>query len=265
MTSVLAGERHTFRLAFELAKRAVFARYRESLLGPLWAVITPLVLLAIYSFVFAAVFQTRWDVPGLESVNFGLLLYSGLLIFGFFAEAINGSTGLIAGNAPLVKRTSVPLWLLPGIPTLASVLTTLLGCIPFSVFYLYEQGVPPATALLIPAVLLPLFLLTVGLVLLLSSLSVYFRDFVPITYLFTTFILFTSPIFYPESAVPESLEWVLRINPVAATLSASKAVLFAGVMPEWSALAMQLMVAIVVLILGAGVFRKLSRGFADVI
>lgn len=252
-------------LVYSLAKRAIFARYRESLLGPLWAVITPLALLVIYSFVFAQVFQTRWDVPGLESINFGLLLFSGLLIFGFFAESVNGATSVVAGNSALVKRTTLPLLSLPLLSLFVAGLTTGLGTIPFVIFYGYELGLPPVTALLLPVVLIPLVIMVAGLTYGIAALSVYFRDLVPAVSLLTTFILFTSPIFYPESAVPDELQWVMKVNPVAVALGQSKAVLFAGVMPDWTTFGTYLAAASVVLIVGLWLYRRVAPGFADVI
>jgi len=252
-------------LVYSLAKRAIFARYRESLLGPLWAVITPLALLVIYSFVFAQVFQTRWDVPGLESVNFGLLLFSGLLIFGFFAESVNGGTGVVSGNSALVKRTTLPLISLPLLSLFVAGLTTALGSIPFVIFYGYELGLPPVTALLLPVVLIPLVVMVTGLTYAIAGLSVYFRDLVPAVSLLTTFILFTSPIFYPESAVPEDLQWVMKVNPVAVALSQSKSVLFAGTLPDWSQFGIYLGSSAITLLLGLWLYRRVAPGFADVI
>lgn len=265
MRARLRGAGRYALLVYSLARRAVFARYRESILGPLWAIVTPLVLLAIYSFVFAQVFQTRWNVPGLESVNFGLLLFSGLLIFGFFAEALNGSTGVVAGNTALVKRTTLPLVTLPLLPFFSAAMTTLLGTIPFVLFFGYELGLPPPTALLLPVVLVPLALMVLGLTYGIAGLSAYVRDLVPMVSLLTTFILFTSPIFYPETAVPESLRWVFRVNPVAVALQQSKEVLFAGIIPDWSQYLWYLAVAVLTSVLGVWIYRKLAPGFADVI
>lgn len=253
------------RLASHLARRTLFSRYRESVLGALWAVLTPLVLLAIYSFVFSQVFKARWATDSGEEVSFGLAIFSGLLIFNFLNEVLVFSAAVIVANSNLIKRSSVNSAVLPQSVVISALMTVGLSLIPFVVWFVWAEGMPPATAALLPVVLLPLLVLALGVSFAVSAISVYFRDMNHLVLLFTSVMLFMSPIFYPESAIPERFLGVLILNPIRIPLTQSKRVLFASQAPEWRVLGVYFLVALSVFVLGRWIFSKLERGFADVI
>jgi lipopolysaccharide transport system permease protein len=148
---------------------------------------------------------------------------------------------------------------------IAALLNLGLSAVPFLIAYVATSGVPPATALAVPLVLVPLILLVLGLVFVVSSMSVFVRDMQPVVLILSSLVLFLSPIFYPESAIPEQFRGLVKLSPIGVPLSASKDLLFAGTMPEWGDLILYSLAAVLILAFGALLFRKAQRGFADVL
>jgi lipopolysaccharide transport system permease protein len=261
----IAHLKQSLRLSVDLARRSMFGRYRETMLGAAWSVIQPLVMLAIYAFVFSQVFQARWEVDTDRPVNFAVVLFSGLLIFNFFNESLVNSTGVIISNSALIKRTGVASSTLPFSVVIAALFNVGLSAVPFVIAYLFTSGVPPITSVALPIVFVPLVAMVLGLVFIVSSLSVFVRDTQPMVIILSSLVLFLSPIFYPESAIPEQFRALVLLSPIGVPLSASKDVLFAGDWPQWGELAIYSGVAVLVLAAGTLLFRKAQRGFADVL
>jgi len=262
---IVSNLRQNVRLSLDLARRTMFGRYRETMLGAAWSVIQPLVMLVIYAFVFSQVFEARWDVATERPVNFAVVLFSGLLIFNFFNESLVNSTSVILNNSGLIKRTGVASATLPMSVVIAALLNLGLSAVPFLIAYWVTTGVPPVTIVALPIVFVPLVVLVLGLVFIVSSVSVFVRDMQPVVMILSSLVLFLSPIFYPESAIPEQFRSLVLLSPIGVPLSASKDLLFAGVMPQWGALATYTAVAFLVLTIGMLLFRKAQRGFADVL
>ncbi len=253
-------------LATRLARRQIDQRYRETIFGGLWSLLNPLVMLGIYWFVFSAVFDSRWSGPG-EDKHYALLIFSGLVLFNMYAEIVNGSTSLVQNNALLIKRTTVSAKVIPIAAGLASVFTLALSVIPFCVmFVILERGLMPLTSLLVPAVILPLFVLSLGIGLLLASVSAYFRDLQQVVPLLNTAVLFVSPIFFPTTRLPQRMQDVSEwASPLVIPLDASKQLLFVGEIPALGPLAWYSAVALVVFGFGWKVYGVASKGFGDVV
>lgn len=262
---MIEGLKHNLRLVVDLARRAMFGRYRETMLGTTWSVLQPLILLAIYAFVFSQVFQARWDIETGKPVSFAVILFSGLLIFNFFNESMINSTGVIMSNAALIKRTSVAGSVLPMSVVMAALFNLGLSAVPFLIAYLLTSGIPPTTVLLVPLVLVPLIIMVAGLSFIISATSVFVRDVQPLVLIGSTLVLFLSPIFYPETAIPEDLRGLVSLSPIGVPLVTSKDILFRGVSPEWGPLAVYTLVAIAIYLFGTLLFRRAQHGFADVL
>jgi lipopolysaccharide transport system permease protein len=253
------------QLVLRLAQRQLASRYKETAFGLTWTLLSAFILLAIYSFVFVGVWGSKWTTPDGSEGNFALYLFSGLLFFNFWSEIVNSSTYLISGNAALVKRTTVSSRVLPLASSLSSLFTLGLTTVAFLIFYLIAEGVPPATALLTPLLVIPLLVLCTGVALILSSVAVYFRDVQQLIPLVNTAVLFLSPIFAPLTAYPEAIQKVLLLLPLGVILPASKDLLFNGQIPPLLPLAVYSLAACLIFALGWVFFGRASRGFADVI
>lgn len=249
-------------LILRMARREVEMRYRGSALGLVWSLITPLLMLGVYTFVFSQVFNSKWsgtDTP------FALLLFAGLIVFGILSEPVNRAPALMFENISYVKKVVFPLDALAWVALLSTLFTAAVNVVIWTLFHLVAVGLPPWTAILLPVLLLPLCLLTVGLVWLLSSLGVFVRDLRQAVPVVTTILMFLSPVFYPVSAAPPWIQGLMRLSPLAMALDQSRDALVAGRLPDWTVWLVQLAVSWVVFALGYAWFQRSRRGFADVL
>lgn len=254
-------------LIHQLATREVAGRYRGSLFGLAWSLLNPLILLAIYTFVFGMIFRSRW--PGLVheagTAGFSVVAFSGIVIHGFLAECVTKAPGQIVSNPNFVKKVVFPLEVLAWAGLGAALFHLAVNLAVLLVFQVVVLGLPPATAWLAPLAILPLMLLALGCMWAISAFSVYFRDLGQIMGLVMTVLFFLSPVFYPVEAVPETLRPLLSLNPLTDTIVAFRDLLLWGRMPDWSALAVQYGVGLAACVAGYGIFQWFRRGFADVL
>jgi lipopolysaccharide transport system permease protein len=245
--------------------RAVARRYRASALGLLWMLIVPLATLAIYTFVFGVVLQSRWDNPGSAAVPFSLNLFAGLLVFWIMADALTQALGAVVAHTNLVKRALFPLEIIPVVSVADSAFHGLVNTAILLVAVVALGGQVPATALLFPLVLIPFLALLAGLAWIVAALGVFFRDMGQLVGLIMTGALFLSPVFYPLDRLSPALQTALGFNPVSLIVAQARRVLLDGQMPDWPALAVYLAVAWVVMALGLAFFRRARATFADVL
>ena len=246
-------------------QREVVGRYRGSFLGILWSFFHPLFMLAVYTFVFSVVFKARWQTTGDSKTEFALILFSGLMVFNLFADCVNRAPGLILAHASYVKKVVFPLEILP-LVTIGGALFHL--AISFSVWllaYLVFFGIPHATIVLLPVVLLPLLLFTAGLSWGLASLGVYLRDVGQVINIMTTALLFLSPIFYSANSIPERFRAIMHCNPLTPIIEQTRGLLFWNQPPDLVVMAACYLVSVVVACLGFAWFQKTRKGFADVL
>jgi len=253
------------RLIGQLARRRIEERYRGSILGRAWALLNPLLLLAVYTFVFSVVFQAKWGLRQGGSVEFALFLFSGLIVYTVFSECVNEAPLLLRRNEIYIKQMVFPVEVLPWVGLTSALFHFAMGFVMLMGLHAWVRGVPPATALYLPLVLLPVPLLTLGATWWLSSLGIFLRDLSQVVGLSTTALLFLSPIFYPADRVPEAIRPAYELNPFAPVLEASKDVLFRGVTPDWAPLAGILIGAWLLAWSGYVWFMKTKKSFADVL
>jgi lipopolysaccharide transport system permease protein len=257
---------HNRHLIWQMTRREVAARYRGSVIGLAWSFLTPLLMLAVYTFVFSVVFKARWRTSGTESrAEFAIILFAGLIVFGFFSEVVNRAPRQIVSNANYVKKVIFPLEILPLI-SLGSVLFQ--SFVSLAVLLLAQLIITkslPWTILLFPLVLLPLIFASLGVSWFLAALGVYIRDVGQITAVFTTMLMFLSAIFYPVSALPEGYQPWLRLNPLVVIIAESRKVLIFGSLPDWSWLGITFFVGLLIAFGGFWWFQKTRKGFADVL
>ncbi len=260
---LLRSLRHNRGLVLALAAREIAARYRGSLLGLAWALVQPIFMLAIYTFVFSEVFKARW--PGGSGSRTEFALVRGLLVFNLFSEVFNRAPTLIVGNANYVKKVVFPLEVLPWVSVLTAMFSLAVNLVVWLLFYLVSTGLPPVTALLAPVVMLPMVLFMTGVAWLLSALGVFLRDTAQITAIITTAVMFLTPIFYPIDAIPASLRPFLNINPLAPIVAQMRDVLIWGKGLDPVLYPICLLVSALVFVAGFAFFQRTRRGFADVL
>lgn len=253
-------------LVWQMTQREVVGRYRGSILGLFWSLFNPIFMLAIYTFVFSVVFQAKWGASHSDSkTEFAIILFAGLIVFNLFSEVLNRASGLILGNVSYVKKVVFPLEVLPIIAIGSALFHAFVSVVVLLVFNGIVNHVFPVSALLLPLVLLPLLVLTLGFAWLLSSLGVFLRDVGQTVSILTTALMFLSPIFFPASALPEPIRRYLFLNPLTFIIEQGRKVLISGEFPDWEGLGLCLMAYGIFAWIGFVWFQKTRKGFADVL
>lgn len=251
-----------------MAKREVVGRYRGSAMGLLWSFLHPIFLLAVYTFVFSVVFKARWGVAagaGESRTLFAMLLFTGMIVHGMFAEVLNRAPNLILGNTNYVTKVVFPIEILPVITMAAALFHGVVSLLVLLVAFAIFNGFVHWTAMLVPLVFLPLVVFTLGVAWFLASLGVFVRDVGQTIGLFMTVMLFLSPVFYPVTALPEAFRPWMMANPLTFIIEQARSVLVFGQWPDWQGLSLYSLVALLVAWLGFAWFQKTRRGFADVL
>lgn len=263
---MLASIYKNHQIIFELTKREVLGRYSGSVIGLAWSFINPLLMLAVYTFFFSIVFQSRWgDNPTQNQSDFAIILFVGLIVHSLFAECVNRAPILITSNVNYVKKVIFPLEILPCISMGSALFHAIVSLLMLLVVQLIIAGSITWTIVFFPLILLPLILTTLGIAWILAAIGVYIRDISQITAFLTAVLLFVSPVFYPLSMVPLKLQTVILLNPLTLIIEQSRKVLIFGEIPDWSSLTSYTICSAFIAWLGFWGFQKMRRGFADVL
>jgi len=253
------------QLLRQLTNRAVQQRFRGSVLGLLWAILNPVFMLLIYTYVFGIILNVRWNGEG-GHFFFAMNLYCGLIVYGIFSESVGTASGQVISNPSYVKKIVFPLELLPLASMGAAVIFNL-----FSVaillfctqFFMHPLTIHLAA---LPIVWLPLFLFTAGWSWIVAALGVFLRDIGQLIVIILQVVFYLCPIVYPLRRVPEAMQkWYLWVNPLAVSVEESRRVLLQQSWPVWGWLPVNYVVCLLVFIFGYYAFMKTKRGFADVI
>lgn len=245
--------------------REVLGRYRGSIMGLLWSFFNPLLMLAVYTFVFSGIFKARWDADSDSNTEFALVLFAGLIMYNLFSECVIRAPSLILSNVNYVKKVVFPLEILPFVTLLSALFHWLISLSVWLVAYVLFYGVPNATVLYLPLIVLPFVMFIMGLGWLLASLGVYLRDVTQIIGLIIMALMFMSPVFYPASAFPEDYRYILYLNPLTPVVELARDVLFWGKTPDFGLLGLYYLTSATIAWLGFVWFQKTRKGFADVL
>ena len=259
MISALTQHRY---LLGQLVMRDVLLRYRGAMFGVLWIFLSPLLMLGIFAFVFGQIFQARWPQQP-EGLPFWLMLYTGLIVFNLFSEAVSRSPMAVRSFPSYVKKIIFPVEILPLVPLGAGLVHTAFNLLILTLALAWT-GHLSAGILLFPILLLPVLLLAVGLAWFLAAWGVFIKDMNQIVPLVVQMTLFLSPVFYPASAVPAMLRPVYDYNPLGAVIEAARAAILAQPVP-WTAWLIALAGGTLAALLGHAFFQYSRDEFADVL
>ena len=252
-------------LTIEMARRELQDRYLGQVFGVVWAVLHPLVLLAVYVVVFAYVFKVRiGDAAGVP-FNYPTYLLAGLIPWLTFQESLMKSATVIVANTNLVKQVIFPVEVLPVKGVVASMLTQ---AIFLALLILYVLGVYhflPWTYLLLPVVMVFQALFMIGLAYLVSAISVYFRDAKDFVQVFAIAGVYLIPAFYLPEFVPAVFRPILYANPVSYLIWCYQDVLFYGRLEHWWAWLVFIPMSVIVFYAGFRVFSLLRSMFGNVL
>ena len=251
-------------LIWPLTRRFLSARYRGSALGLLWALLTPVVMIAIFTFIFAGIFQARFGEGG-TAWDYALYLFCGLLPWTAFQESVQQSSNVVVAHSNLVKRVVFPLETLPVAQALASLAGQLFGTLALLAATLVIRRELHATLLWLPVLMLPQLAFTLGASWLVASLGVFIRDTAQAAGLILTAWMFLTPIIYPETVVQEPYRRWVELNPFTPLVRGYRLTLLEGRPPDWQGLAYFSLVALLVFLFGYWWFARTRKNFADVV
>ena len=244
--------------------RDIRGRYINSALGLWWAVIQPLALLALYTFVFSSIMSIKWtDSAG--AGEFALYAFCGLLPWLAVSDALTRSASILLDQTPLIKKVVFPTEILPVHLVLSALIVELAGLAVFLVVVIIGGRLPGWSLLILPFVMALQFLFMTGVAWLLSTLALYLRDVRQVVGLMLTLWMFLTPIVYPASLVPARFQWVLDINPMTAIVGAYRAALLDDQLPGPIPLALFAVIALTLFVSGHWLFMRTKPTFADLL
>jgi lipopolysaccharide transport system permease protein len=235
------------------------------MLGFIWAFLVPLIMLAVYTFVFSVVFKARWNINVDNKYQFALLLFSGLICFNIYAECISRSPTLMLECVNYIKKVIFPLEIMPVVILLSALFNAAISFVVLFVFYTIINGMPPISSILIPLALIPLLFIIIGLSWFLSSIGVYMRDITQFISIVITISMFSSPIFFPITAIPERFRYFLYLNPLTIPIEQIRSLLFSTPAIDPRVIGICFGTSWIIAWFGYIWFMKTKKGFADVI
>jgi lipopolysaccharide transport system permease protein len=243
-------------------RREFQSKYRNTMLGAAWTVLSPLAMILVYTLIFSQVMQSK--LPG-NSTEYGYSIYlcAGVLAWGLFSEIVTRAQNMFLEQANLLKKISFPRTSLPVIVVLNALVNFGIIFGLFTAFLLLSGQFPGAVFLLLAPVLALLVMLAIGLGLVLGVLNVFFRDVGQFFTIFIQFWFWFTPIVYPASILPPEVRGLLAWNPMAAVIQACQTILVAGQAPDWASMLPALALALALCLLGMKLFRKRAGEMVD--
>lgn len=252
-------------LVYQFVKRDLSTKYKGSFLGQAWSFLNPLIMLSVYTFVFSVIFKAKWGKTDENIFTFGLTLFAGFIVYNIFAEVVNRSTSIITSNPNYVKKVVFPLEIFPVVLLGTAMVNALLSVLILCVSYYFIHLSFHWTVILVPIVLLPVMLLSLGLSWFMASIGVFVRDISHIVGLAVQVLMFLSPIFYPISAVPSYLQPLYALNPFGIVMEEMRRVVLSGDIPNWHNWFLVTIISYLICVLGYNFFQRSKGAFADVV
>ena len=253
------------RLIGQFAWRDVMARYKGSYLGIFWSFAVPLVMLAVYGFVFSVVFKARWGINDESRLDFALTLFCGLLAFNIFAEVVGRAPTLVVANPSYVKKVVFPLEILPVAALGSALFNAAIWLVILIPAWAVANHMISPTLWMFPLALVPLCLLSVGLAWFIASLGVFIRDIAHPVGIMIQVLLFMSGVFFAIALLPASYQRLLLLNPLVTILDNVRRTALWGQPIHWRSWSIATVGSLIVFQLGYAWFMRTKKAFADVI
>ena len=260
LLSLKLGELWRYReLLYFLTWRDVKVRYKQAVLGFLWAFIQPFLKMIVFSIIFGGL--AKMDSEGFP---YPIFLYAGLLPWQFFADAVNRSGQSIVGGANLITKVYFPRLIMP----VASVGACLVDfAVSFGILIgmmFYYHMIPNLSTLMVLPLVLVTILSALGIGVLVSALNTAYRDFRYALPFLVQIWMYLTPVVYPVTLIPERFRWVILLNPMAGIVDAYRSAIL-GKPFAWGNLGISLGIATIMFLIGLAYFRKTERYFADIV
>jgi lipopolysaccharide transport system permease protein len=247
-------------LLYFLTKRDIKVRYKQTVLGGLWAVIQP----AFTMLVFTLFFGRLAKMPS-DGLPYPIFVYAGLLPWTYFANAVSASGNSLVGSANLITKVYFPRIVVPASAALAGLLDFFIALFVLAALMIWYQFLPGAGILLFPFLVGLTFICAVGVGLWLSALNVQYRDIRYAIPFLVQVWMFISPVIYPVSLVHGNYQWLLALNPMGGVIHAYRASLLGHQPVDWGLLALSTLIILALFFGGLYYFRRMEKVFADVV
>ncbi|OBZ07845.1 hypothetical protein A8L34_24750 [Bacillus sp. FJAT-27264] len=254
-------------LLVELTKRDFQQRYKGSVLGVIWAMLSPLLMLGVYSFIFVSVFKSKWGDSSIQDGNmlYTMMIFAGLIPFQIFSESVNRSVNVLSQSSNYIKKVVIPIEIIPFSIVFSTIINSFFSVALLVIGKIMFLSTPNWTFIFIPLILIPIMILSLGASLIVAALGIYLRDLVYVVGLLVNILFYMSPIFYSAEAIPERFRFFIHLNPIAPIITQFRNVFINGQLFSVSSYITSLLVSIIVFLLGLSIFNYLRKGFADVI
>lgn len=237
-------------------KKDVRGKYKNSFLGVLWSFLYPLFQIAVYAIVFPLIMKS--NMP-----NYTVFLCCGLIPWNFFSTAISRASFTIVENGNIIKKVFFPREILPISVVTSEAVNFVISTIIILAFCLaYGMGLS-LFVIFYPLVLLIQYLLLIGISLLVSSITIYFRDLQHFVGIALQLLFYATPIVYAADVIPSNFQWILNLNPMTFIIDGYRAIFYYQEQPDLISLGMTLLISIVLCIIGYLIFNKLQKRFAE--
>jgi ABC-type polysaccharide/polyol phosphate export permease len=251
----LVREMYKYReLIWALALKDLKIRYKRSVLGFLWALLNPALLMIVLTVVFSTILS--WNIP-----HYAVFLLSVLLPWTFFSQSLSYAAESIVGNGDLIKRIAVPIIVFPVAAVVSNMINFLLSIIPLALIVVVLGHPLHWTWIYLPVPLLALTIFTLGATFFFAAANVYYRDVAHILQILLQILFYVSPIIFTIEFFPEKYRWLFKLNPLVYFLNGFRLSVYYGLLPKWPSVTASFACAFISLAIGLAVFRKHQRNF----
>ena len=247
-------------LLYFFAWRDIKVKYKQTIVGIVWAVFQPIMAMVVFSVVFGKLANLPSD-----GIPYPIFVYSGLILWMFFTNSLSDASSTLVGNASIVTKVYFPRLLLPISASTTKLVDTFIASLVLIVLMLYYGYYPSLVGVaIVPLLFLIAFMASQGAGLILCSINVKYRDVRYVLPYFIQMLIFVTPVIYPTS-IAGKYEWILKLNPMASVIESARAGLLGVGAIEWSGLLISGLISLVLFVIGIIFFKKTERFFADVI
>ncbi|MBN1980597.1 MAG: ABC transporter permease [Chitinivibrionales bacterium] len=251
---------HYRELFYFLTKRDILVRYKQTVLGVLWALIQPIMTMVVFTIFFGRMAK----IPS-DGIPYPLFVYAGLLPWTYFSNGLSQSATSLLSNVNLITKIYFPRLILPTSRAIAGLIDFSLSLLILGAMMIYYRYTPTPAILLLPVLILLLFMSVLSFGYWLAALNVQMRDIQYTIPFLLQIWMFISPVIYPVSIVKGKYYWLYMLNPMSGIIHSFRAVLL-GTMPiNWTLLGCSTIIIIILFLTGLQFFRRMESGFADVI
>lgn len=237
-------------------QKEIRGKYKGAWLGIIWSYLNPLLMLVVYSLVFSQIMRIQIE-------NYSMFLFTALIPWTFFVSTISQGSLSVVANGALLKKVYFPREIIPISVVTSGAVNFFISCIIMFGFIIFSGLGLTEYAIFFPVILVIQYIFLMGIVFVLSALTVYARDLEHIIGVIITMMFYATPIVYSMDMVPDNIKPILALNPMTPIIEAYRDVLFYQRMPQWDSLLAVFVVSIVIFYFGLVIFRKLQRNFAE--